>query len=134
MFFVPALSSNHPKIDNYCVGQHPYVINLLKGILNNWPPKPRYTLTWDVHLVTQHLKDMGLNQSHPLKMLAWKLVTLFAITCPKQVSFITSLDLNHHKVLPEGVAFTLTVPTKGTRLYEIFQALFTILLRQVCVQ
>ena len=115
MFFVPALSSNHPKIDNYCAGQNPYFINILKGILNNRPPKPRYTLTWDIHLVSQHLKDMGLNQSLPLKRLSRKLATLFAITCPKRVSSITSLDLNHHKVLPGGVVFTLTGPTKGTR-------------------
>ena len=114
MFFVPALSSNHPKIDNYCAGQNPYFINILKGILNNRPPKPRYTLTWDIHLVTQHLKDMGLNQSHPLRRLSWKLAKLFPITCPKRVSSITSLDLNYHRFLPEGVTFTLTVPTKGT--------------------
>ena len=134
MFFVPALSSNHPKIDNYCVGKNPNDINILKGILNNRPPKPRYTLTWDIHLVTQHLKDIGLNQFHPLKMLAWKLATVFVITCPKRVSFINSLDLNHHRVLPEGVAFTLAVPTKGTRPDKIVQAFFAILLRQGCVQ
>ena len=99
-----------------------YVIRLLKGILNNRPAKPRYTLTWHIHLVTQHLKDMGLNQSLPLKRLSWKLATLFAITCPKRVSSITSLNLNHHRVLPEGVAFTLTVPTNGTRPDEIVQA------------
>ena len=119
MFHVPALSSNHPKIDNYCVRQNPYVINILKGILNNRPPKPCYTLTWDIHLVTEHLKDMGLNQSLPLKRLSWKLATLLA---PKRISSRTSLDLNHHRVLPVGVAFSLTVPTKGTRPDGIVQA------------
>jgi hypothetical protein len=33
-----ALSSTHPKIDGYAVGQHLYVLNLMKGILNNRPP------------------------------------------------------------------------------------------------
>ena len=136
MFYVPALSSIHPKIDNYCVGQHSYVINLLKDILNNRPPKPRYTLTWDIHLVTHHLKDMGLNQSLPLKRLSWTLATLFAITCPKRVSSITSLDLNHHRVLLEEVDFILAVPTKGTKsLMKMSKAfLLAILLRQGCVQ
>jgi hypothetical protein len=46
-----ALSSIHPKIHNHCIGQHPYVINLLRGILNNRRPKPRYTYTWDLHVV-----------------------------------------------------------------------------------
>ena len=56
-----ALSSIHPKIDNHCIGQHPYVINLLRGILNNRPPKPRYTYTWDLHVVTDCIKKMGAN-------------------------------------------------------------------------
>ena len=68
---------------------------------------------------------MGLNQSLPLKRSSWKLATLFAITYPKRASSITSLDLNHHRVLPEGVAFTFTVSTKGTRPDETVQAFFT---------
>ena len=68
---------------------------------------------------------MGLDQSLPLKRLSWKLATLFAITCPKRASSITSLDLNNHRVLPEEVGFTLTVPTKGTRPDETVQGFFT---------
>ena len=41
------------------------------------------------------------------------------------VSSLTSLDLNHYRILPEGVVFTLTVPTKGTRPDETVQAFFT---------
>jgi hypothetical protein len=36
-----ALSSTHPRIDGYLVGQHPYVVILMRGVLNNRPPKPR---------------------------------------------------------------------------------------------
>ena len=119
-----ALSSIHPKIDNYCIGQHPYVTNLLKGILNSRPPKPRYTHTWDLHLVTQYISNMGTNQSLSLKCLSWKLATLLAITCPKRVTSLASLDVNFHRVHPEGIAFTLTIPTKGTRPDETVQAFF----------
>ena len=56
-----ALSSIHPMIDNHRIGQHAYVINLLRGILNNRPPKPRYTYTWDLHVVTDCIKKMGAN-------------------------------------------------------------------------
>ena len=55
----PAISSCHPKIDGYPVGQHPMVVQLLKGMLNMRPPKPRYTHTWDVHLVTKYLDSLG---------------------------------------------------------------------------
>ena len=34
------LSVTHPKIDGYPVGQHPYVVNLLRGILNQHPQNP----------------------------------------------------------------------------------------------
>ena len=50
-----AISSCHAKIDGYPVGQHPLVVQLLKGMLNMRPPKPRYTHTWDMHLVTKYL-------------------------------------------------------------------------------
>ena len=106
------------------MGQHPYFINLLRGTLSNRPPKPRYTHTWDLHRVTEHIKEMGPNDALSLKHLSWKPATLFAITCPERVSSIASLDLNHHRVLPEGVVFTLTVPTKGTRPDETVQAFF----------
>ena len=59
-----------------------------------------------------------LNTSLSLKVLSWKLAIL------KRVSSLTSLDLNHYRILPEGV-FTLTVPTKGTRPDETVQAFFT---------
>ena len=41
------LSVTLPKIDGYSVGQHPYVVNILRGIniLNERPPKPRYSQT-----------------------------------------------------------------------------------------
>ena len=45
-----------------------------------------------------------------------KLATLLAITCPKRVSSLSSLDLHHYKLLPEGLVFTLTVATKTTLL------------------
>ena len=120
-----ALSSIHPKTDNFWVGQHPYIVNILRGILNNRPPKPRFTYIWDLHLVTEHIKRVGENCSLSLKHLSWKLATLFAITCPKRVSQLTSLDLNYYKMVPEGVVFTLTVPTKGTRPDETTQAFIT---------
>ena len=78
--FRSALSSTHPKIDGYAVGQHPYVVKLMKGILNNYLPS---------------------------------------------VSSLSSLDLHHYKLLPEGLVFTLTVATKTTRLDETVEAFFT---------
>ena len=119
------LSSTHPKIDGYPVGQHPYVLNLMKGILNNRPPKPRYSYTWDVRQVTEYIEKMGNNSSLSLKQLSLKLATLLAITCPKRVSSMARLYINHLGLSPEGATFTLTRPTKTSRPDETVTAFFS---------
>ena len=120
-----SLSSTHPKIDGYAVGQHPYVLNLMKGILNNRPPKPRYSYTWDVRQVTAYMKQMGSNASLSLKQISLKLATLLALTCPKRVSSLAKLDINHYRLAPEGAIFTLTTPTKTSRPDETVTAFFS---------
>ena len=119
------LSSTHPKIDGYAVGQHPYVLNVMKGILNNRPPKPQYSYTWDVRQVTKYMKQMGSNASLSLKQISLKLATLLALTCPKRVSSLAKLDINHYRLTPEGAIFTLTTPTKTSRPNETVTAFFS---------
>ena len=108
-----AISSTHPKIDGFSVGQHPYVTRLLKGALNKRPPKPRYSHTWNVDVMIKYMISLGKNSTLSLKAISMKLVTLFALTCPERISALASLDLRHCSVLPEGVSFKLTVPRKS---------------------
>ena len=75
----------YPKIDGYPVGQHP-LVQLLKGMFNMRPQKPRYTYTWDV---TKYLDCLGKTKLLPLKLLLIKLAMLFALPvqnklCPLQ--------------------------------------------------
>lgn len=107
-----AISSTHPKIDGYSVGQHPYVTRLLRGVLNKRPPKPRYSHTWNVDIMVKYIISLGKNSSLSLKVLSMKLVTLFALTCPERISTLANLDLRHCYVHPEGVSFQLTIPRK----------------------
>ena len=100
------------------MGQHPYVLNLMKGILNNRPPKPRYSYRWDIRQVTEYIEKLGNSSSLSLKQLSLKLATLLAITCPKRVSSLARLALNHLRLSPEGATFTLATPTKTSRLDE----------------
>ena len=55
---------------------------------------------------------LGKNNTLSLKTISVKLVTLFALNCPEQISALASLDLRYCNVLPEEVSFTLTVPKK----------------------
>lgn len=78
-----AISSCHTRIDGSLVGQHPLIIQLLKGMLNIRPPQPMYPRTWNVAKVTSYLDSLGDNSKLSLKALTMKLAMLFALTCTK---------------------------------------------------
>ena len=59
------LSSVVPPIANIPVGQHPYIIRLLKGVFNTRPPKVKLLPEWDLPLVLNKLKG---HPFEPLKM------------------------------------------------------------------
>ena len=67
---------------------------------------------------------MGNNSSLSFKI-SLKLATLLAITCPKRVSSLARLDINHLRLSPEGATFTLTTPTKTSRPDETVTAFFS---------
>lgn len=90
-----AIFTTHTKIDGLPVGQHPLVVQLLKGMLNNRPPKPRYTHTSDVATVTKYILSLGKNRSLPLKQLSLKLAMLLSLSCSERVSSLTKMDLRH---------------------------------------
>ena len=45
----------HLPVDGICVGSHPFISMLMKGIFNLCPPCPRYVQTWDVSVVLHYL-------------------------------------------------------------------------------
>ena len=95
-----AISTSHAKLNDLPEGQNPLVIQLVRGMFNNRPPKPRYSHTGEVSLMTTHLASLGSNRSLSLKQLSWKLAMLFSLTCPERVSALTKLDLRHcHKTI-----------------------------------
>ena len=119
-----AISSTHPAIDGYHVGQHPYVTRLLRGALNSRPPKPRYTHTWNVDVMVKYIVSLDKNRSLALKVISMKLVTLFALTCPERISALATLDLRHCSIHPEGVSFKLTTPRKSGSADKLAEAFF----------
>ena len=74
-------------------------------MLNTGPPKPRYTLTWDVHLVQKYLDCLGKTKLLPLKLLSIKLAMFFALSCPERAGSLAKLGLRHCRVAPKGVFF-----------------------------
>ena len=119
-----ASSTTHAKLDGLPVGQHPLVIQLLKGMFNNRPPKPRYSHTWGLTSVTKYLVSNGNNGSLSLKQLSLKLAMLFSLHCKERDSVLTKLDVRYCRVLPEGVEFTLSAPRKKGSTDQLPKAFF----------
>ena len=103
------LSAVLPQIDKKPIGQHPYLIRLLRGVFNERPPVKRLIPEWDLPFVLSALKAAPfepLNKA-PLKYLAWKTCFLIAVTSFRRCSDLQSLKLGEGcvNVQKKGVTF-----------------------------
>ena len=98
----------HRHIEGVPIGQHPLVTRLLKGVYNTRPPKPRYTETWDVDGVLNHLTSLGENSQLSLKQLSQKLVVLMALVQASRSSELQALDVRFRIYRPDGVVLYTT--------------------------
>ena len=74
------LSSLGIVVDGCSAGTHPLVIRFMKGVFTLSPPLPKYTETWDVHLVLRVLKAMFPLHTFTLKGFTFKLVMLMKLS------------------------------------------------------
>ena len=107
-----AVSMTHETTEGIPISQHPLVTRLRRGVYNLRPPKPRYSFTWDVDIVVQHILNMGENSTLSLKSLSQKLAFLMALVVASRTSELQALDLRFRVYKPNGVLFRLVVLTK----------------------
>jgi len=123
-----AVSTTHLSVDGTPIGQHPLVKQLFKGVYNSRPPQPRYTHTWDVSAVLNHIAHLGNNRDLSLKQLSFKLLMLMSLTSASRVSELQALDLRFCRYTTDGVVFKLASLTKkcqaGASLKERYFASF----------
>ena len=110
-----AISSVHEKVDGQPIGSHPMVSRLLKGAFHERPPQPRYSATWDVSVVTNHIVSLGDNQNLAFADLTLKLVMLLALTRPSRSMDLTNLYIRFRHYSPEGVTFQSAKLAKQSR-------------------
>jgi integrase len=108
-----AISAYHPEIDGVKVGKHPMISQLLRGVFNRKPPKPRYLETWDVNIVLEYIKTMGIDLS--LKDLTLKLAMLLALTTVARTSELHKLDPSWISDNGDRVIFHIIELTKTKR-------------------
>ena len=88
-----SISTFHDPIEGFSVGKHLKVFNLMIGVFNKRPPKPKYSFVWDVETVLKYLKCLPPNDLLSKKML--KLKMLLALTSASKCSEIKNLDVNY---------------------------------------
>ena len=110
------LSSILPPIDSCPIGQHSYIIRLLKGVFNERPPVKCSVPNWDLSFVLGCLKDAPVE---PLKDASFKHLTCFlvAITTFHRCSDLQSLQIaeNTMNVGDRGITFIHTGLAKQDR-------------------
>ena len=87
-----AISSVLPYIDGVPIGQLPIVKQLMKGVLQNNPPLPKYQFSWDLDIVLKYLSALPINKKLDFSVLGKKLSILLALAAPKRISEIARLD------------------------------------------
>lgn len=110
-----ALSSYVTLEDGTCVGKHPVVSRLTKGIFQEKPPRPKHTEIWDVSMVLSHLQSLSPVDSLSLKDLTLKLVVLILLVSSQRGQTVHLLNIGHLSVLKNGCTFQFVKHLKQSR-------------------
>ena len=90
-----ALSSYITLENGTCVGKHPLVPRLMKGIFQEKPPRPKYTEIWDVSIVLSYLQSLSPVNKLSLKELTLKLLVLFLLVSGQRGQTVHLLSIDH---------------------------------------
>ena len=110
-----ALSAYHLEIEGYQVGQHPIIKQVLQGMFNAKPPRPRYTNTWDVNRVLVYIKSLGTNHKLALRELTYKLVMIMALVSASRGSELHKINPMFMTDKGNEVTFHIVALTKTKR-------------------
>ncbi|XP_060581308.1 uncharacterized protein LOC132737942 [Ruditapes philippinarum] len=113
------LSSILGPVDNTPIGQHPFIIRLLRAVFNERPPLKKLVPEWDLLFILDSLKKAPFEplKDASLRYLTWKVCFLLAITTFRRCSDLQSLRLgeNYVNVQKKGLTFIRTGLSKQDR-------------------
>ena len=90
-----ALSNILCPIQGISFGQHDSVKRLMTGFFNLDPPRPCYSLTWDVNKVLCFLRTLSPVHKISLKHLTWTLTMLLMLVIEQRSQTLHALDLKN---------------------------------------
>ena len=94
---------------------HPFIIHYMKGVFNSRKPTPKYSETWNVDLVLDHLKALHPVADISLKALSHKLVMLLALTSGQRCQTLAALNISNMKKTEQYYLFGLEEHAKQNR-------------------
>lgn len=109
------LSGTLPPLEGQPIGQHYLVLKLMKGIYNSKPPKPRYSATWSLDLLINHLNSLAPNSELNLPLLSRKLAILLAVTSMLRISELVAIDRQSVNITENEASFALLKPRKAQK-------------------
>lgn len=84
------------------------ISRFMKGVFYSTPPKPRYTVTWDVSSVLRYLSSLYPLENLSLKLLTFKTVALIALATAPRAQTLVALDIGF--MVKENFAFKFMFP------------------------
>ena len=109
------LQAFHVEIGGNKIGKHELICQLMTGIFNKNPPRPRYMQMWDVNKVLSYIIGMENNKQLSLKEISMKLCMLMALASASRSSEIHKFDIENMNITEEEIVFTLKDLTKSRR-------------------
>lgn len=110
-----AISAFHAGIEGNKIGKHDLICQLMTGIFNKNPPRPRYMQMWDVNKVLSYIIGMENNKDLSLKEISMKLCMLMALASASRSSEIHKFDIENMNITEDEIIFTLKSLTKSRR-------------------
>lgn len=87
----------------------------MKGIFHSNPPKPKYSMTWNVDVVLDYIDRLGNSEDLSLPVITRKLSVLMALTTLLRVSEIASISRGSIRISDGRATFSLSKPRKAQR-------------------
>ena len=110
-----ALSSYIALENGTCIGQHPLVSRLMKGIFQEKPPRLKDTEIWDVCIVLSHFQSLSPVDKLSLKELTLKLVVLILLVPGQRGQTVHLLSIDHMVPLNNCYTFQIVDNLKQSR-------------------
>ena len=110
-----ALSSYITLENGTCVGKHPLVSRLMKGIFQEKLPRPKYTEIWDVSIVLSYLQSLSPVDKLSLKELTLKLLVLILLVSGQWGQTVHLLSIDHMVSVNNCYTFQIVDHLKQSR-------------------